>query len=149
VVAFGLNGLGVGQRTRQPVPVGAALEDVALLIGYETAPARGQKALDVTLYWFALREVATNYKAFVHLVGKDGQIIAQHDGDPVGGFTPTTRWRPGEIIPDRHRLPLPDDTKGMYRLKAGLYRLEPSLRNLTVEPQSPDGRVDLGPVMIR
>ena len=149
MIAFGLNGLGVGQRTRQPMPVEAALEDVALLIGYETAPARGQQALDVTLYWFALREVATNYKAFVHLVGEDGQIIAQHDGDPVGGFTPTTRWRPGEIVPDRHRLPLPDGAKGVYRLKAGLYRLEPSLRNLTVAPPSPDGRVDLGPVMIR
>jgi len=85
----------------------------------------------------------------VHLVGEDGQIIAQHDGDPVGGFTPTTRWRPGEIVPDRHRLPLPDGAKGVYRLKAGLYRLEPSLRNLTVAPPSPDGRVDLGPVMIR
>ncbi|MCC7353887.1 MAG: hypothetical protein IT330_09035 [Anaerolineae bacterium] len=143
---LGLNGL--GQRTRQPIQMQAALEDVALLTGYDTVHARGQDALDVTLYWFALREVATNYKAFVHLVGEEGQVVAQHDGDPVGGFTPTTRWRPGEVVADRHRLPLPPDERGVYRLKAGLYQAEP-LRNLTIDPPSPDGRVDLGEVMIR
>ncbi len=148
MILVGLNSLGIGQRIRHPAPVEAVLEDVALLAGYDVAPARGQEALDVTLYWFALREVATNYKAFVHLVGEDGQIVAQHDGDPVGGFTPTTRWRPGEIIADRHRLPLPAGAQGTYHLKAGLYRLEP-LRNLTVAPPSPDDRVDLGEIVVR
>jgi hypothetical protein len=88
--------------------------------------------VDVTLYWLGLRETGENYKAFVHLLGPDGAVIAQQDGDPVGGFTPTSRWRPGEIVVDRHRaLTLPEGLPaGEYGLRAGLYQVEP-LRNLT------------------
>jgi hypothetical protein len=122
--------------------------DVALLLGYDTAPARGADALDVTLYWLALRDVSANYKAFVHLLGPDGAVIAQHDGDPVGGYTPTSRWRAGELIADRHRIPLPDGlSSGEYGLKAGMYQPEPP-RNLPVDPPTPDGRVDLGTVRL-
>ena len=82
------------------------------------------------------------------LLGPDGQAIAQHDGDPGGGFTPTTRWRQGEIVPDRHRVPLPPGmAPGSYAIKAGLYQYEP-LRNLAVDPPSADGRVDLGVVTL-
>jgi hypothetical protein len=146
VALLGLNQVGVGQRMWTPQPVNAAVGDVALLLGYDTAPARGADALDVTLYWFALRDVAANYKVFVHLLGKDGAVIAQHDGDPVGGYTPTSRWRSGELIADRHRIPLPSGlASGEYGLKAGMYQPEP-LHNLPVEPPSADGRVDLGQV---
>ncbi|MEJ5198147.1 MAG: hypothetical protein WHX53_04410, partial [Anaerolineae bacterium] len=139
-----LNRLGIGRQSWTPQPVGAAVGDVALLLGYDVAPARGADALDVTLYWFALRDVGENYKAFVHLVGPDGGVLAQHDGDPGGGFTPTSRWRSGELIADRHRVPLPTNLPvGTYSLKTGMYRPEP-LRNLPVDPPTPDGRVDLG-----
>lgn len=148
VLLFTLNGLGLGERSWVPRPVGAAIEDVALLLGYDVTPARGADALDVTLYWFALREVETDYKTFVHLLDGGGQVVAQHDGDPGGGYSPTTRWLPGEIVPDRHRLPLlagqPD---GEYTLKAGMYQFEP-MRVLSVDPPAADGRVDLGRVRL-
>jgi hypothetical protein len=113
-----------------------------------TAPARGTPALDVTLYWFALRETATNYKAFVHLVNGEGAVVGQHDGDPGAGFTPTTRWMPGELVADRHRISLPPDLPaGVYALKAGLYEPD-TVRNLTADPPAPDNRVDLGSVEI-
>ncbi len=100
----------------------------------------------MTLYWLALRETGQDYKAFVHLLGPDGSVIAQHDGDPVGGYTPTTRWRPGEIIADRHVLTLPEGLPaGEYGLRAGLYQVEP-LRNLTVDPPAADNRVDIGEI---
>jgi hypothetical protein len=148
-LALGLNQLGLGQRRWAPKPVQAALEDVALLVGYDVTPV-DRNALDVTLYWFALRDVGTDYKSFVHLVDSSGQMIAQHDGDPVGGFTPTTRWRPGEIIADRHRLPLPPNVvSGRSELKAGLYELTAAgPRNLLTQPPTPDSRVDLGPVEV-
>jgi len=118
-----------------------------MLLGYDVAPARSADALDVTLYWFALKELATDYKSFVHLLDGGGQVIAQHDGDPVGGFTPTTRWQPGEVISDRHRLSLPPALSGgSYTLKAGMYQFEP-MHNLQIEPGSPDGRIDLGEVV--
>jgi hypothetical protein len=143
-LALDLNALGLGQRSWTPVPVKARLEDVALLVGYDATPARSANALDVTLYWFALRETGTDYKAFVHLTDAAGQVIAQQDGDPGGGYSPTTRWRAGEIVADRHRLPLPAGLPAAeYILKAGLYE-NPPLRNLTVDPSTADNRVDLG-----
>jgi hypothetical protein len=157
-VALALNSLGVGQRSWTPHPVQATLEDVAVLLaadatvlstqdglGQETGPSEVNQA-EVTLYWLALRETAQNYKAFVHVLGPDGSVIAQHDGDPVGGYTPTTRWRPGQIIADRHVLTLPEGLPaGEYGLRAGLYQVDP-LRNLLVDPPAADNRVDVGEV---
>ncbi len=149
-LALSLNSLGLGQKSRVPRPVQSQLDDVALLIGSETRSVRGEKLLEVTLYWFALREMAVDYTAFVHVLGPDGQVVAQHDAAPVGGFTPTTRWRPGEIIMDTHRLTLPPDLPpGRYALRAGLYEFSNGqFRNLTTNPPTPDNRVDLGTVDI-
>ncbi len=145
-LVLALNGWGVARRSWTPQPAQTAAGDVAVLIGYDAAPAQG--ALDVTLYWYALREVGTNYKVFVHALGIDGQVIGQHDGDPVGGFTPTTRWRAGEVIVDRHRVPLPAGLSGEVGIRAGMYQPEP-LQNLPLEPPTADGRVDLGTVRVR
>ncbi len=146
-LALGLNSLGLGQRAWAPHPAQSRLSDVALLIGRDAHAARGDRALDVTLYWVGLRDTASNYKAFVHLVDGQGRVVAQHDGDPVGGFSPTTRWRAGELIPDTHRLPLPPDLPpGSYGLKAGLYELTDAPHNLTTDPPTPDNRVDLGKI---
>jgi hypothetical protein len=149
VLALLLNAGGVGHRKwkpRQPVGGPAAVGDVAVLMGFDATPARGERALDITIYWLALRESATNYKTFVHLLDGGGQVAAQHDGDPGGGYTPTTRWMPGEVIADRHRLALPEGLPGdVYGVRAGMYALEDSgARNLPLEPATPDGRVDLG-----
>jgi hypothetical protein len=146
-LALGLNSLGLGQRTWIPRPLDVAVGDVALLLGYDVARARGEAALDVTLYWLALREPGRDYRAFVHLLDPNGQVIAQHDGDPGGGYTPTTRWASGELLADRHRLPLGAPLDGTYSLKAGLYRPEPLL-NLPTDPPSPDNRVDLGTIQL-
>jgi hypothetical protein len=146
--ALMLNGLGLGRRTWAPQPVQATLEDAAVLLAADSRTLPGQDTAEVTLYWLALRPLAENYKAFVHLLGPDGTVLAQHDGDPVGDFTPTTRWQPGEILRDRHTIPLPVDLPpGDYRLLAGLYSVDP-LRNLSVSPPTADDRVDLGTLAI-
>jgi len=134
----------------QPPPVVARFGDQAQLVGVETSlTGRPGARLPVRLYWLALRSTARNDKTFVHLVNAAGQLVAQHDGDPGGGFTPTTRWQPGELIPDRHYLDLPPDLPaGRYRLKTGMYQLEP-FRNLLTDPASVDGRIDLGEVVIK
>jgi 6-pyruvoyl-tetrahydropterin synthase related domain len=146
-ILLGLNSLGIGQRSWQPQQVNAMVEDVALFLGYDVENARGADALDVTLYWLALRDVGADLKTFVHLLDGGGQVVAQHDGDPVGGFTPTTRWRSGEVIADRHRLSWPPGlSAGSYVLKAGMYQFQP-LRNLQTEPATPDQRIYLGEVI--
>lgn len=143
-VVLALNSLGIGQRAWTPSPVQATLEDVAVLLAADSAAHPDLGVAEVTLYWLALRETAQDYKTFVHLLGPDGAVIAQHDGDPVGGYTPTTRWRPGQIIIDRHVIELPVAlAPGVYDLRAGMYQVDP-LRNLAVDPPAADGRVDIG-----
>ena len=143
-----LNALGVGRQSVDLHPVSARVGDEALLLGYSTAPARGADALDVTLYWLALRDTGTNYRAFVHLLDGAGTIVAQHDEEPGGTYTPTSRWRSGEIIADRHRLALQGGRlTGAYQLKAGLYKGSPP-ENLPIDPPAPDGRVALGTVLL-
>jgi hypothetical protein len=145
-VALALNSLDVSQRTWTPQPVQGTLEDVAVLLAADATARPDLGVAEVTLYWLALRETAQNYKVFVHLLGPDGSVIAQHDGDPVGGFTPTTRWRPGQIIADRRLITLPEGLPaGEYGLRAGMYQVDP-LRNLLVDPPAADNRVDIGTV---
>lgn len=149
-----VNGAGVGAQTWTATPVHATEGDVAQLIGYDVSPAKAERGLDVTLYWFALRETSQNYKVFVHLLGPDGQVIAQHDGDPVGGYSPTTRWKQGELIADTHRLELDDKVRpGQYQLRAGMYEIRPgespAVRNLSVMPPTEDQRIVLGTVAVQ
>jgi len=93
--------------------------------------------MEVTLYWMALEPLDENLTAFVHLIGPDGKRISQHDGPPAESFSPTTRWEPGEIIPDRHLMPIPEKMPSSPEgLVIGMYRLEPELRNLDVLDQN-------------
>ncbi len=133
----------------QPTQITANLENQALLLGAETpVRARPGATLPVTLYWLNLHDTAQNYKAFVHLIDAAGTVRAQQDGDPGGGFSPTSRWRANELILDRHVLELPADLPpGLYTIKAGLYQFDP-LRNLTVVPATPDDRVTVGQIEV-
>ncbi len=140
--------------TYEVTAVNANLEDTAELLGFTTGagPHHPGDVLDVTLYWRALRAPALDYKAFVHLT--DAALTrqpAQHDGDPGGGYTPTTRWLAGELVPDSHPLALPAGlAPGRYRLWAGLYEPEP-LRNLAIlstDTAASDGRVLLGEIEV-
>jgi hypothetical protein len=60
---------------------------------------------------------------FVHLLAA-GNKLAQFDARPCGGECPTSGWRPGAIVVDRHQVALPPDAPpGPYRLAVGLYLL--------------------------
>jgi 4-amino-4-deoxy-L-arabinose transferase-like glycosyltransferase len=76
----------------------------------------------LTLFWQARQPVQQDAKVFVHLLDAAGELVAQHDSEPVNGLRPTSTWRPGESIVDRHGVLLPDDLpSGDYQLVAGLY----------------------------
>ncbi len=134
--------------------VNADLEDRVELLAYITDEMSYHPGdtVSITLYWRALRGLAQDYKTFVHLTDTAmTRQPAQHDGDPGGGFSPTTRWLPGEVVPDTHHLALPEDlAPGRYRLWAGMYEYEP-LRNLTVlsaDVPATDGRILLGEIEV-
>jgi hypothetical protein len=78
--------------------------------------------LDVTLFWQADAVVNEDYHVFVQVLDPEGRLVTQHDGQPLHGYLPTGDWSPGDVIPDRHRLALPDDLpNGGYQLIAGMY----------------------------
>ena len=78
-------------------------------------------SLRVTLLWHAQAETSESYTVFVHLVGEDGRLVAQHDGTPVFGTCPTWTWKPGDRLLDRHDLTVPAGATGRGTLVVGLY----------------------------
>ncbi len=115
-------------RIDRPVDLGTIR-----LVGYalERAPQPGQD-LPIALFWSADENPASVYSAFVHLVDETGRGWAQSDGPPLGALYPTTSWRPGEVLRDRHTLALPSDLPdGLYRLDAGMYEAETMTHLLT------------------
>lgn len=127
--------------TRTPVSVDATLDEAVRLVAYDATP-QGQQ-LEVTLYWLALRSPDRDYRVFLHAVDSDGNLVAQHDGQPGLEFSPTTRWLAGELVIDRHYLSVPERPVTLF---AGMYTV-PEVRNLRAIQDGvevPDGRVTLG-----
>ena len=112
------------------------------LLGYTLRPSQSDLAL--TLYWQAVVPPTEDYTLFVHLLGEDGRLLAQWDGQPVAGLYPTSAWPVGEIFTQQVRLPLPAAAPpGRYDLLAGMYTY-PDLQRLSVEssrPYAQDGLV--------
>jgi hypothetical protein len=120
--------VGMVSRLRPPdsVPADLAIRFDAnfggqiVLLGGEISPPAAQ--LRVKLYWQAARAAAADYTIFLHLLDKEGKIVAQYDGQPAGGELPTRAWPPGYILADAVALDLsPSLPRGAYRLIAGLY----------------------------
>jgi uncharacterized membrane protein len=139
-----------GDADMQPArPASADLDGKMALHGYDLSSGVGEagRDLEVTLYWRALAPMDRDYTVFVHLVGPDGQIVAQHDGQPWWEVSlPTSTWGLGEELRDRHRLNLaPDLAPGTYSLQVGAYYWETLERLPLVENGAPVGDyADLG-----
>jgi hypothetical protein len=87
-----------------------------------TTSAQAGETLAVALTWETDKADLSDYTVFFHLISPDGELAAQRDAEPVGGFRPTSTWSAGELINDRHGLLLPSDIEpGEYALWAGLY----------------------------
>ncbi len=118
--------LTIGPSTRQfTIPpeiteVGANVGNTIKLAGYHVAqPDTAASPWQVTLVWQALATPAQNYVAFVHLLDQAGNLLAQSDAVPAGGYA-TTRWISGEVIVDEHTITLPAD-QAATQVRVGLY----------------------------
>lgn len=110
---------------------------------FPRAPHPGS-LLTVDLRWLALRRPSGRYTVFVHLLGPDGRVRAQHDAPPLAGAAPTDQWDPGESLIDRYALTVPRGAApGPYQIEVGLYRPENGQR-LVVNPPQPDNRIIVG-----
>lgn len=115
------------------------LENKVKLLGYNLDKSKYHPGdiLDLTLYWLCLSDMDQDYKVFVHLTNEEEtELIGQSDRWPAYNFSPTTRWEVGEIVVDRHEIPIPRDAaSGSYHLLMGMYLLE-TMRNLDILDQN-------------
>ncbi|MFN8495980.1 MAG: hypothetical protein U0350_50780 [Caldilineaceae bacterium] len=148
--------LTVNPSTRQfTVPplaqrVEATFGETIRLLGYNVAqPTTGVTHVDVTLVWQAQSIPQGNYTVFVHLLNDKGEIVAQSDAVPNGGYT-TDRWVTGEVVSDTHHLNLPAPAQpGVYRIVTGLYDAVSGQRLTVVDKTGqalPDSIAPLGEI---
>jgi hypothetical protein len=101
----------------------AVVSDAVVLVDGDAFVGDGQAVIDT--HWRALAPIAHDYTLFVHLLGPDGALLAQADGQPLGGRYPMTLWARGEEVRDRRTLAMPPGLPaGSYTLAVGLYRLD-------------------------
>jgi hypothetical protein len=111
------------------VQTDARLGGVTTLLGANTQPPsphlQAPATITVTLAWRAETETTISYRVFLHLVGPDGKLVAQSDGEPANWTRPTTGWLPGEVVLDERVLAVPAEAEpGKYVLQAGMYTPE-------------------------
>jgi 4-amino-4-deoxy-L-arabinose transferase-like glycosyltransferase len=58
----------------------------------------------LTLWWEVIAAPDGEYTVFAHALDEAGQLLAQGDGPPASGASPTTIWQAGDIIRDERRL---------------------------------------------
>ncbi len=90
--------------------------------------------VEIWTYWEVQHQPAATLSVMLHLLGPDGTPLSVGDGSGV----PEHQWRPGDVIVQRHRLPLPPDAPaGHYTPQTGVYTLE----TLERHPVSVNGQI--------
>jgi hypothetical protein len=95
-----------------------------VLEGFELSAdeLRAGDELEVSLRWRALEAPRTAYTVYLHLIGPNGERVAQRDELLLGGYYQPTVWPERQAVVDRHTLDLPAELlPGRYRLEMGLY----------------------------
>lgn len=82
-------------------PINIGLENILRLAGYKIENS------SLTLFWHALAPLPVNYTISVRARAATERLLAQQDSWPVGGLLPTTLWRQGDYVTDKHTLDIP------------------------------------------
>lgn len=121
VLGFGADGAETGQKLSLAEPHTFGRQ-FTLLGATVATPLSAGRPIDVTLNWQAAAQPTKDYSIFIHLLDASGNTVSQHDGWPAGGARPTSSWRPGDTIPDKHGLITPTTLPaGKYKLEVGAY----------------------------
>lgn len=122
--------------------------------GLQDTVAEPGDEIAVRLVWDRLADTPHDWTVFLHLVGPDGQVVAQADGQPLNGDYPTSLWRRPCQVEGLRTLHLPSDLPaGTYQVVMGLYNLaDPALpRAQAAAPDGspyPDNVIPLGTVRV-
>ncbi len=98
------------------------------LLGYQlhTPVVHPAETFSLTLYWQLLEPVDLNYSIFIHLLGRQRQVVGQLDTYPGGGQWPTTLLSPGAILADHYAIPISPEAETKHAparllIAAGIY----------------------------
>jgi hypothetical protein len=123
--------------------LGEELHLVSISVAETVQPGQ---VLPVESVWLPLQKPSADYNLFLQLLAADGALVAQSDGPPNGGYTPTSAWPPGKEVSDRRGMALPAELPaGNYQLIAGVY--DPNTGERLSVDQDHDF-VDLGSVAV-
>jgi len=117
------------QKTDQIL--GTVWENQLRLVGMDALDGSivAGEPLNIRLVWRADAPIPEDYTIFLHLLDGVGEIVAQQDRAPLGGFYPTSQWAVEEPVEDHYQLILPEaDNVDTYRLLVGLYQPESGVR---------------------
>lgn len=129
-------GSGLWDQQRLPLQGPAVLGDFLELKAYQplwVGPLQAGENLEIMSFWEVANSPQEDIKLFLHLLDKDGQIVAQHDGFDflVRGL------RQGDELVQLHTISLPEDLEpGEYGLQIGAYRTADSTRLLLEDNHS-------------
>jgi hypothetical protein len=134
---------------------GATFAPGLRLLGYEQSArsARPGESVLFTFYWRADAPLGEDFTPFLHIGSglRDSAFVVGRDGAPCQGLHPTSRWREGEVVPDRFAVILPPDAApGEHPVIVGWYRY-PSLARLPLLASTealPDNRAIVGALTI-
>lgn len=133
-------------------PLQADFDGRVALIGYdlvlpsEKSVGAGQH-FEVTWYWKVSEQPPRGYQVFVHIDGNGLRLNGDHE--PTRGLYPVSRWQPGEIVADSHKLLVPANFRADdYTMYVGWFRGAKRLRVLSGPSDGVD-RVRAGLLPVR
>jgi hypothetical protein len=104
-------------------PVGVTFEDTIELLGSKVEPAEPSPGQSITITtWFRLKkQIPESWKIFLHVdgIGRSHRIHGDHC--PCDGDYPTSYWKVGEVIADRHVLTTHGQPRSDYNVWVGFY----------------------------
>jgi hypothetical protein len=112
---------------RQPIEV--VFGDQVALNGIRVVGLEPGNPAHVMLWWRTQRRPDRDYSVFVHLVDKQGNMIAQNDKLPLNAFYPMRAWPLNVDQRDAYPLKIPADADlDGASLAIGLYHAQDGLR---------------------
>lgn len=93
-----------------------------------TGDAQPNAEITITLWWTIKEPPPVDYSISIRLLDETGTLIANQDGPPLDGKSPTSTWQVGQIQYDQHQLRLPPNLpSGQYAVAVSIYwYLEPN-----------------------
>lgn len=133
-------------------PIAVSFDDRIELLGYDLALPHGDhvgagESFKVTWYFRSIRNVAGEYRLFVHIDGAGQRIHGDHD--PVDGKYPVRLWDEGDVIFDKQTLDVPATYRGGdFTIYLGFYSGDNRL-SIKRGPHDGENRAVLGVLRIR